>query len=244
MEGWIKLHRSFLDHWLCDEYRPLTKREAWETMLFMANYEDKKVLINGQLIDCRRGQCLYSIESWAKKFVWTIGQVRHFFKLLENDKMIVVEGMKYTTRLTICNYDKYQDKQQTDNELTTNSQQTDNELTTTTKEVKKDKKLKKEKNIELDFNFVNLSFKEPFEKWIDYKKGRKQMYKTQESLEDCYNNLVALSGRNPQKAMQIVCQSTGNNWSGLFELKGTKTSKNDGAKNYIASRIAEITGNS
>ena len=100
MEGWIKLHRSFLEHWLCDEYRPLTKREAWETMLFLANYEDKKVLINGQLIDCRRGQCLYSIESWAKKFVWTIGQVRHFFKLLENDKMIVVEGLKYTTTIS------------------------------------------------------------------------------------------------------------------------------------------------
>lgn len=144
MEGWIKLHRSFLEHWLCDEYRPLTKREAWETMLFNANYEDKKVLINNELIECKRGQCLYSIDSWAKKFVWSVGQVRHFFKLLENDGMIITEGFKYTTRLTICNYDKYQDKQQTDNELTTNCERTDNELTTTTKEVKK---VKKDKNI-------------------------------------------------------------------------------------------------
>jgi hypothetical protein len=142
MEGWIKLHRKFLDHWLCDEYRPLTKREAWENMLFYANYEDDKTMIKGQLIECKRGQICYSLETYAKKFNWSIGQVRQFFQLLKNDGMIKVEGMKYTTRLTICNYDEYQDKQQTDNKLTTDCEQTDDILPTTSKEGEESKEVK------------------------------------------------------------------------------------------------------
>jgi hypothetical protein len=126
MEGWIKLHRSFLEHWLCDEYRPLTKREAWETMLFTVNYEERKVLIKGQLYTCGRGQSLLSLQNWADKFVWSIQNVRSFFKLLESDNMIITEGLQYTTRLTICNYDKYQDNQQTDNTPITDEQQTAN----------------------------------------------------------------------------------------------------------------------
>lgn len=114
MSGWIKLHRSCLDHWLYTEYRPLTRREAWETILFTVNYEPSKCLIRGQLYDCGRGQSLLSLHSWAEKFVWSVKQVRTFFLLLEKDEMIKVEGLQYTTRLTVCNYDSYQDKGQTE----------------------------------------------------------------------------------------------------------------------------------
>jgi hypothetical protein len=101
--------------------------------------------------------------------------------------------------------------------------------------------IKNKKKI-FDFSFVELDYKETFEKWINYKKEKKQMYKTQESLEDCYNNLLELSENNPQKAMRIVFQSTGNNWSGLFKLKNEdKQTKKDDARNYIASRIVEAT---
>lgn len=146
MSGWIKIHRQFLDHWLCNEHRPLTRREAWENMLLWANYADVDVLIKGQVIKCGRGQLVYSLETWSRKFNWTIGQVRQFFKLLEKDNMIKVEGLKYTTRLTICNYDKYQDEQQTDNKLTTNCEHSDNKLTTTREEYKEEKKVKKERS--------------------------------------------------------------------------------------------------
>jgi hypothetical protein len=151
-DGWIKIHRKTLDHWLYNEYRPLTKREAWENMLLWANYANSSSLIKGQLIECKRGQLLYSLETYAQKFVWSVGQVRNFFELLKKDGMIKVEGLKYTTRLTICNYETYQDIQQTDNKLTTNSEQTDNKLTTFSqqqeKKDKKEKNNKKDKNIE------------------------------------------------------------------------------------------------
>ncbi|NCC88495.1 MAG: hypothetical protein EOM05_11650, partial [Clostridia bacterium] len=131
MDGWIKLHRSSLNHWLYAEIRPLTKREAWETILLSVNYDYTRTLIRGKLYECAPGQSLLSLENWAKKFVWSVQQVRTFFKLLENDQMITTEGMQYTTRLTVCNWAIYQgyatDEQQT-------KQQTDNRPITTTKE--------------------------------------------------------------------------------------------------------------
>jgi hypothetical protein len=151
MDGWIKYHRSFIDHWLYKTKLPKTRREAWEDMLLIVNFDPKKVLIRGILYDCLRGQSLLSLDSWAKEFNWSIQQVRTFFSLLENDKMITTEGLQYSTRLTICNYDYYQgsstDEQQTkeenNNKPITSQQQAANKPLTTTKE--RIKKVKKEK---------------------------------------------------------------------------------------------------
>lgn len=108
MSGWIKRYRSIKDHWIYENNRPRTKNEAWEDILMTVNFEPKKVLIKGQLIDCGIGQSLNSLNSWAYLFKWSVQQVRTFFKLLEDDNMITLEGMQYTTRLTVCNYERYQ----------------------------------------------------------------------------------------------------------------------------------------
>lgn len=143
MNGWIKIHRRFLDHWLCNEHRPLTRREAWENMLLWANYAEVDVLIKGQVIKCGRGQIVYSLETLSKKFNWSIGATRHFLKLLQKDNMIIVEGLKYTTRITISNYDIYQIEQQADDKLKTFSEHSENKLRTTREEYKEEKKEKK-----------------------------------------------------------------------------------------------------
>lgn len=116
-----------MDHWLYNTKNPKTRREAWEDILMLVNYQEKKVLIRGQLYDCGIGQSLLSLDSWAIQFNWTKQQVRTFFSLLENHQMITLEGLQYTTRLTVCNYDIYiqsstrqqHTKQHTDNTPTT-----------------------------------------------------------------------------------------------------------------------------
>ena len=139
MEGWIKLHRKSLSHWLYNESRPHTRREAWEDMLLLCNHDDEKVLIQGEIIDCKRGQSVMSLKSWAKQFKWTIQKVRTFFILLENDSMIVSEGLRKSTRITICNYEIYQNNQHADNKEITRKQQGDNKEITTNKNEKNEK---------------------------------------------------------------------------------------------------------
>jgi len=148
--GWIKLHRKSLDHWLYNEKRPLTKREAWENMLLMANHSPKKVLIKGELITCDRGQSVMSLQSWAKEFLWTRQMVRTFFDLLKKDEMINTEGLHNSTRVTICNYETYQSNQHADNTPNDSKQHADNTPTTTNKNDKnkeniKEKEINKEK---------------------------------------------------------------------------------------------------
>lgn len=146
--GWIKLHRSISDHWLFTEYRPLTRQEAWIRILLTVNYEPAKTLIKGQLYECNPGQSILSLDSWAKEFVWSIQQVRTFFKLLESDGMIKTEGLQYTTRLTVCKWDIYQgiatNEQQTNNTPLTDDQQAANKPLTTIKEGKEGKERKED----------------------------------------------------------------------------------------------------
>lgn len=75
---------------------------------------------------------------------------------------------------------------------------------------------------EHDYSFVSDSYKTILEQWIKYKKSRNQMYKTQQTLEACYRNIIRLSGDNPLKAQLIIDQSIGNNYDGLFPLKEIK----------------------
>lgn len=73
------------------------------------------------------------------------------------------------------------------------------------------------------------SFKEV---WLDYLEHRKEMglkkYKSAKSERIKFNELLELSGNDPQKAQEIVNQSRGNSWQGLFELKSTASSSGGG----------------
>lgn len=141
--GWIKIYRSIKKHWIWSDSKYF---KAWIQIILDVNHSDSKVLIEGELLDCKRGQSLKSLTTWTKEFGvdWSVQKTRTFFDLLKKDGMIVTEGLRKTTRLTICNYDSYQNMQQADNKQTTDKQQSDNNQGTTNKN---EKKLKNEKKI-------------------------------------------------------------------------------------------------
>lgn len=95
-------------------------------------------------------------------------------------------------------------------------------------------------------DYVSPEYKEVFTDWLEYKKQRKEAYKTEKSIQLCYNKLIKLSGNNPDTARQIVDQSMANNWAGLFELKNegygnnrTKNSRKQEANNYALRQYIE-----
>ena len=83
----------------------------------------------------------------------------------------------------------------------------------------KEKKEKKENNNEDWILKVDDKFKDTVSMYLDYRKGRKESYKTEKSFMLMVNKLIQMSGNNPIIAKQIVEQSMINNWAGLFELK-------------------------
>jgi hypothetical protein len=106
--GWVKIFRSVRSHWLWSNNKPLTNFEAWLTILIEVNHTDKKISIGYDIFDCKRGESINSLDTWAKLFNWNKSKVRRFFIMLQKDNMIVSNNVQKTTHITVCNYETYQ----------------------------------------------------------------------------------------------------------------------------------------
>lgn len=110
MAGWIKIHRELQDHWLSQDMEKLGR---WTSLLLMASYEDKKVLIGSQLVTLNKGQLIASNSFLAEKWNTSERTVGRFLDLLESDGMLHRCVHRKITIITICNYSNYQDKNPT-----------------------------------------------------------------------------------------------------------------------------------
>jgi DNA-binding transcriptional regulator YhcF (GntR family) len=106
MSGWIKIDRNISTHWI---WKDDTKLKWWLDMLITVNFRANKILVGNKLIECNRGQSIMSLQQWATRWKVDKNKVRNFFVLLEKDGMITHENLSKTTRITICNYETYQD---------------------------------------------------------------------------------------------------------------------------------------
>ena len=85
----------------------------------------------------------------------------------------------------------------------------------------------------IDLSFVDFEYLEVFELWLEYKKEKKQSYKSQKSLEICYKNLIKIANNDPEVARQIISNSIANNYSGLFPIKQNKDEQPNKFHNLI-----------
>ena len=129
-EGWIKLHRQFLN-W--EWFDSLEMVKLFIFLLLEANHEDRKW--HGQTI--QRGQILTSLEKLSEETRLTERKVRTCLSRMEQTGEIVKKTTQRYTLLTISNYDRYQVKEepvrQTSDTLPTHERQTNDEQTTTNK---------------------------------------------------------------------------------------------------------------
>ena len=106
MAGWIKISREIEDHWL---WQDAERMRWWIDMLFMASWEDKKVIEDTHLITIKKGQFIASVAFLCKRWGKSNKTIIKYLKLLEEDEMICREVLhRQTPVITICNYDKYQ----------------------------------------------------------------------------------------------------------------------------------------
>ena len=76
--------------------------------------EPHKVIIKDKILYCNYGESLKSLDTWARRWIWNKSKVRRFLKLLEKDGNIVMVNETVTTRITVCNYERYDPKKQKD----------------------------------------------------------------------------------------------------------------------------------
>ena len=158
MAGWIKIDRNIRNHWIWSD--PI-KFQWWFDIIMTVNYEDKKVPIGYKLFLCKRGESLMSYNEWAKRWKVSKSVVYNFFTMLKNDEMISIKNETVTIRLTVCNYDSYQDNQngnKTDEERIENASRTQQSTIEERKEYKEYKKLLLSEINLSDFPAINSNY--------------------------------------------------------------------------------------
>lgn len=140
-KGWIKLNRQIQDHWIWSDPEKL---KAWIDLILMANHEAKRAEMRDGLITIKRGQLVTSIDKLAKRWGWSKNRVYRFLTLLESDHMVQRKANTYRTTLTIVNYGKYQDRQNTNGTPNGSSDETTNGSSdgTRTRKNKNEKEIK------------------------------------------------------------------------------------------------------
>ena len=125
MEGWVTLHRKFLQ-WEWFDKPEMVQLFIW--LLLNANYTDNKW--QGQVI--KRGQILTTTPKIMEALRFTERQTRTCISRLKSTGEVSVKTTNRFTIITICNYDRYQDDNFSSNGQTNgqpNGQATDKQRT-------------------------------------------------------------------------------------------------------------------
>jgi DNA replication protein DnaD len=139
--GWIKIFRSVKGHWV---WKDPMYFKMWIDFLMRANHKENKVLFDANLILVKRGEFITSQLKLAKEYRTSRNKIRRFLDLLEDDLMIVQNTTSKYTKITVCNYDVYQDRQPTESQQPTNGRTTEGQHRDTNKN---DKNVENEKEL-------------------------------------------------------------------------------------------------
>lgn len=216
MEGYIKLYRQIMK-W--EWYDDANAFRLFIHLLLKANYEEAQ----WRGITIKRGQLFTSIGHLSHDLKISDKAIRIALDKLIKTKEVASEGASNGTMITICKYDSYQSAFDTEGQT---KGQTRGERWAINNNNNNNKE---KKNKEIDLSFLQKDFIPIVEKWLLYKKEKKQEYKGQTSINTFCKKLIDYSNGEPIIAEAIIEQSIANNWAGIFELKinGVTKKQND-----------------
>ncbi len=110
MAGWQKIYRDIQDHWLWED-KPFSRGQAWIDLILTVNHEDNKTLIDGELLEVKRGSKITSLRKLADQWGWSTTKTKKFLEQLEKDKMITYKSDNKKTLVTVENYSIYQSRE-------------------------------------------------------------------------------------------------------------------------------------
>ena len=185
MDGWISLHRKILENPILNRSRVYSNFEAWIWLLLKANHKDNKFMLGSELVKVKKGSMITSQKKLCKQFRWGNSKLRSFLKVLQKDKMLLLETNTQSTQITICNYDTYQDKQ-ISNKPQTNHKQTANKLRTNTNN--KDNNVNNVNNIITNKEYLEKYGYNMLKAFVDYwteknSRGKKMKYQMEKTFD-------------------------------------------------------------
>ena len=110
--GYISLHRKIIKNWIWENE---TYLKWWIDLLFMAGYEKRKILVNGEMEIMEIGEFHTSLLTLSERWFTSRKRVDNFLKILEKDEMIELKKTRqHGTTIKVSNYQAYQVKNEDD----------------------------------------------------------------------------------------------------------------------------------
>ncbi len=219
--GWIRIDRKIQSNWTWSD-KPYAYGQAWIDLLLLAAYEDTKTVVNGTVVEVKRGQFFTSTRFLAERWGWSNGKVLRFFRNAERNAMLHTDSTINGTLVTIENYGLYQGERNTDgtqiDTLTDTPTDTRTERRRNADGTKNNKETNKQVNNIINIGFGGQALQDAFD---DFQKMRKQTKKpmTETAVKRCITKLKRLSGEDEELAIKILNQSEDHCWSDIYPLK-------------------------
>lgn len=106
--GYIAISRDFFDH-PAFANEAFTEREAFQWLIKEAAWKDRTVRRGRVVIELQRGQLAHALSFMCEAWGWdSKSRVTRFLQKLKKMEIIDTLAERDATRITICNYDKYQ----------------------------------------------------------------------------------------------------------------------------------------
>jgi len=229
MEGWISLHRKFLDwEWFDDP----NMVKLFLYLLLKARHSDG----NWKGVELKRGEILTGLDSLSLNLKISKQSLRTCLKRLEKTQEINTQVTNKYRVITICKYDSYQDNQQATNkpsntQLTSNQQATNKQPTANNNgnnENNDNNENKKEYSDEIR-NFTG-SLSKYFDKEIISKLDNKQAAK----WNDCIRLMIDKDKRTKEEIEKVVEWGRNSNFwrKNFITILKLRKSNDEGVKFY------------
>ena len=229
--GWVSIHRSLLESelWRGEKF---TRGQAWVDLILNANHAEKRVWLKGRPITVNRGEQIRSKVTLVKTWKWNERTVSRFLNMLELEGMITQKSTNQTTHITICNYCKFQDKNENSTDQNTkqstrrvqNRVQTNNNDNNVNNDNKKQREPKK-----IDYpQELNLS---AWQEYIDYRKEAKIKNLTKLGEVKAIEKIIGFGGHDIQQ--QCINETIASGWQGIFEPKKKLNGNKSKAGNFL-----------
>lgn len=104
--GWIKIHRSILDHWVFKNDKIFV---CWLECLFSAAHGDMKTITTGgKIIHLKPGQFVTGRHKFAANLGISPSMAWRYLHVMKSDNMLDIKSTPNYSLITIINWSKYQ----------------------------------------------------------------------------------------------------------------------------------------
>lgn len=216
MSGYFFMQRGWMDSPVFDDCNdhPFNERLAWIWLIEQACFEPHRTRYKSKMIEVNTGQVPTSYRRLQTAWGWGAGKVQRFLSLLESDGMIGTETERGFLIITICNYAKYQRKEDTSG----TPMDTETERGRNAGGTNINKGITKG---EINNPLIPILGKELTEKFEQHRKElRKKLTPTQREA-------LAKKLSKMDNPAQAVSEAIANGWQGVFPLKNEPAKLNE-----------------